>query len=316
MKKRWMLSFSAAVFVFFLAGCKTSNVSAPEEPETQVHPLALLSDDLSIYMSVPVKEHKSLVTKLICAVSGGVSEENAAKLCDRTDMLYSGLGTVKDRSFLETASYTSVPKFAVGQIMTKKNGFEKKLVHVADRDMVKYSSLVSPFEVAFPSTKILCFSQSLDPMLERFALVEEIKDNPQNNWIGQDSKDILFYITRPGQYLRNLIGSSISIGTDAVYGSLKYKEDPRKPGQYSGRYELSFYIHLTNKKAAGALKGLLSLSFSMMGGSVVQTDAETLYLSGIEVTDNQIGELFMRDPITGKHYKVVGDEVIEESVRN
>ena len=53
----------------------------------------------------------------------------------------------------------------------------------------------------------------------------------------------------------------------------------------------------------------------MMGGSVRQTDDQTLLLSGIEVTEKQIKDLFMRDPITGKHYRVVGEEVIEESVK-
>lgn len=73
---------------------------------------------------------------------------------------------------------------------------------------------------------------------------------------------------------------------------------------------------MTNKRSVTVLNALLSLSFAMMGGTVTQTDEFTLFLSGIEVTDKQIIDLFTRDPITGKHYKVVGDDVIEESVKN
>ncbi|WP_407396908.1 hypothetical protein [Treponema sp.] len=315
MKKIQVVAVMSALLLAFMAGCKSAKVVEQEPPEAYVHPLAMLSDDLSIYMSVPVKEHRELITKIVSTMMDGMTEENAGKICDRSETLYSGLGRVKDRSHLETASWTSVPKIAVSSLMTKKNGFEKEIVHFDEGDMAKYKSSASGFEVAFPSTKILCFSQNLDPMLEKFSRLEPVSDAEYNNWINRESKDILFYITRPGQYLRNLIGQSINIGTDKIYGSLSYKPDPKKPGQYSGRYNLSFYIHLTNKKAASALKGLLSLSFSMMGGSVEQTDAETLYLSGIEVSDNQIKDLFMRDPITGKHYRVVGEDVIEESVK-
>ncbi|MBQ0040070.1 MAG: hypothetical protein KBS64_06560 [Treponema sp.] len=296
-----------------LAGCKTAKVEEPVE--TDVHPLALLSDDLSIYMSVPVKEYEPLVTKIVCSIMDGIKEADAKAICERTDVLYSGLGTLKDRSHLETASLTSVPKIAVNSIMTKKNGFEKTKVTFDDKELVKFKSEKSPFEVAFPSTKMLCFSQNIDPLLQRFANEEEVKDTAYNQWVGQSSSDILFYITRPGQYLRSLIGQTVNVGADHIYGNLKYRPDPKKPGQYSGRYTLNFYIHLSNKKAASALRALLSLSFSMLGGQVDQTDADTLYLSDIEVTEKQIIELFTRDPITGKHYRVVGEEVIEESVK-
>lgn len=316
MKRIKVLTCISVFVLAFMVGCKSTKVEEPEIPETYMHPLAMLSDDLSIYMSVPVKEHKELVTNIVTSMIYGMTAENAAKICDRTETLYSGLGTVKDRSHLETASWTSVPKIAVSSLMTQKNGFKKQIVQFDEVSLAKYYNAPSGFEIAFPSTKIVCFSRTLDPMLEKFARVEPIADTEYNKWINRESNDILFYITRPGQYLRNLIGQSISIGTDKIYGSLSYKPDPKRPGHYSGTYNLSFYIHLTNKKAASALRGLLSLSFSMMGGSVEQTDAETLFLSGVEVTDKQIKDLFMRDPITGKHYKVVGDEVIEESVRN
>ena len=311
--KKLFLIVSVAVAVG-MTGCKTARVESVQT-EPQVHPLALISADLSTYMSVPVKKHQDLVSKIVCSVVNGMSESNAMTICERTDMLYSGLGTVKDRSHLETASFTKVSKFEVGQVMTKKNGFDKETVLFDSGEMTKYKSNASNFEIAFPSTKILCMSQNVNPMLDKFSQRCEVKETEYNKWISQKSDDILFYITRPGQYLRNLIGQTVSVGTDVIYGSISYLPDRKKPDQYSGRYNLSFYIHLTNKKAASALNALLSLSFSMMGGSVTQTDPETLYLSNIEITDRQITELFTRDPITGKHYRVVGDEVIEESVK-
>lgn len=313
---RLTVVFSALLFVF-LAGCKTTKVEepVPVEPEVQIHPLALLSDDLSIYMSVPVKQHKDLVVKILCAVMDGLSESSASSICDRTKILYSGLGTVKDRSHLETSAFASIPKIAVDAMMTKKNGFEKETVHFENSNLTKYYNETSGYEFAFPTSNILCLSQHVTPLLEKFDSRNEVADTPYNKWIIQESNDILFYITRPGQYLRSLIGQSINVSTDYIYGSLKYIENKKDPGQYSGKYNLSFYIHLTNKKAVTVLNALLSLSFKMMGGIVNQTDDFTLYLSNVEVTDRQIKDLFTRDPITGKHYKVVGEEVIEEKIK-
>ena len=318
MKKSFFILLAIMVVAF--AGCKTASVPKPEEisepKEKNVHPLALISSDMSIYMSVPVEKHKDLVSKILSSIMDGVSEDAANAICSRTGKLYSGLGTVKDRSVLETAAWHTIPKFALNQFLTKKHGFEKETVYFEQGNAEKLKSDGTGFEVSFPSSKLYCFSQNLNPLLEKFVLEEEVLNTEYNNWVSQDSEDILFYITRPGQYLRSLIGQSISIGTDKIYGSLSYIKDRKNPEKYSGKYNLSFYIHMTNRRSVTVLNALLSLSFAMMGGTVSQTDEFTLLLSGIEVTDKQIIDLFTRDPITGKHYKVMGDDVIEESVKN
>ena len=127
MKRIKVLTCISVFVLAFMVGCKSTKVEEPEIPETYMHPLAMLSDDLSIYMSVPVKEHKELVTNIVTSMIYGMTAEDAAKICDRTETLYSGLGTVKDRSHLETASWTSVPKIAVSSLMTEKNGFNRSV---------------------------------------------------------------------------------------------------------------------------------------------------------------------------------------------
>lgn len=316
MKKAFLVCFGILIFV--VAGCKTTSVPKVQEvpeKEKNVHPLSLISEDMSIYMSVPVEHHKDLVGKILGSIMDGVSPEAASSICSRTGKLYSGLGTLKDRSVLETAAWHNIPKFALNQVLNSKHGFEKETVSFESESFDKFKSAYADFEVSFPSSKIYCFAQNLNPLLEKYASDSEVLNTEYNNWITQESNDILFYITRPGQYLRSLIGQSISIGTDKIYGKLAYMPDRKSPDRYSGKYYLSFYIHMTNKRSVTVLNALLSLSFAMMGGSVSQTDEYTLLLSNIEVADRQIIDLFTRDPITGKHYKVVGDEVIEESYK-
>lgn len=306
----WFVSVFAFISCIF-AGCK----SAPKIVEdNEVHPLALLDQDASIYVCVPVSNHKNLVSSLLMKQIEGLSESNAMSLAERTGNMYVSLGTVKDRSRLQIAALASIPKIAVSSAFKKKNGWQAVNVTFAEKPFVYYKHVVSVFQVSLPSSKILCAGQNVEPLIQRYAQKSEIPVNPVTEWINAENKsnDILFYITRPGQYLRNLIGQSINVGADAAYGKLIYIPNKKNLSVYSGKYELVFNLHLTDKKAADSFKGLLNLSFSMMGGTVRMIDERTIQLSGVEVSQHQIEDLFLRDPITGKHYKVVNDEVVEE----
>ena len=75
---------------------------------------------------------------------------------------------------------------------------------------------------------------------------------------------------------------------------------------------MMFRIHLLDKRAASAFRSVLSLSFGMMGAKITQIDDFTIEISDVEITQKQIEDLFMRDPVTGKHFKVVGDKIIKE----
>lgn len=311
MKKILKIVSALALLSCLFSGCK----SAPNTvEENEVHPLALLDQDASIYVCVPVSNHKNLVSSLLSKQIEGLSEKDAMSLAERTGNMYSSLGTVQDRSRLQIAALASIPKIAVSSAFKEKNGWKSVSVTFAGKPFVYYKHLVSVFQVSIPSSKILCAGQNVEPLIERYAQKAEVPVNAVTEWINgeNENNDILFYITRPGQYLRNLIGQSVNVGTDAAYGKLIYTPNKKKPSEYSGKYELVFNLHLTDKKQAASLKGLLNLSFSMMGGTVRMTDESTIQLSGVEVTQRQIEDLFLRDPITGKHYKVVNDEVVEE----
>lgn len=311
MKKILKFVSVCALFTCMFAGCK----SAPKTiEENEVHPLALLDQDASIYVCVPVSNHKNLVSSMLVKQIDGLSQSNAMSIAERTGNLYASLGTVKDRSRLQIAALASIPKIALSSAFKEKNGWKHVSVSYEGKPFVYYKHVVSVFQVSVPSSKILCAGQNVEPLIERYAHKADVAVNPVTEWIDSENShgDILFYITRPGQYLRNLIGQSVNIGTDAAYGKLIYTPSKKNPSEYSGKYELVFNLHLTDKKTAASLKGLLNLSFSMMGGTVKMIDDSTIQLSGVEVSQHQIEDLFLRDPITGKHYKVVNDEVIEE----
>lgn len=307
-KRNFVSALCLGILLIF-PGCKSSDGNP--EPKA-VHPLALLSSDSSIYVNVSVPYHQELTASILCSQVQGLSEKDALSLAERLDNLYIGLGTVKDRSRLEVASLVDIPKVAVKSVFSKKHGWKSEPYVIEEKEFNIYSRQDTEFKVALPENDYLCVGQDIKPLLDKFSLNPAIEDTPWNNWINEQTEEILFYITKPGQYLRNLIGIQINLGTDAIYGSLTYVPDEKKPKAYSGKYELSFNMHLQDKRAMDSFKSLLALSFGMMGVKISAVDDLTVRLSGVEVTENQIKELFTRDPVTGKHFRVEGEKIITE----
>lgn len=325
-----VLILSAAILIagtFF--GCQTVPKKTPVEEKKddgeyvyvpieleEVNPLALIGDDFSIYTYIPANKHRGLTAALLLEEIDTLDDSDAKLIAKRIEELYLGLGTVEDRSKLEAAALGNIPTVGVKAAFSKRYGWnqekykavsnEKALRLKYPNEFTYYSNEDTAYDMCFFSQQVFGIAQNLTPIMEKYAVRPEVSDTPYNKWISQESDDILFYITRPGQYLTSLIGSSITINTDYIYGSLKHIEDEI--------YYMTMNIHIANKKAIPALKSLLGLSFGMMGASLSQPDEETLQLSDIEVTQKQIVNLFTRDPVTGKHYKVVDDKVIEEAM--
>lgn len=224
MKKKLVPVFIA---VLLFVGCKSSKV----EIEVQnVDPLSLLEENSSIYMSVPASKNQELVSKILCSKISGLAEKDARAIAARTEILYAGLGTVDDRSRLQIVSETSIPRIVVQSSLSKKNGWEKSFVSYYEKVFEKFTHASDGFQASFPSSNLVCASQNVDLLLKKFAENNPAPETAWKNWIAQDLSqgEILFYITKPGQYLRSLIGQSINVGTDAIFGSLCYFPDKKR----------------------------------------------------------------------------------------
>ena len=306
--------------VFF--SCKSTAVG---DNKFEVKAYNLLSRDSSIYMSVPVKNFIPLTTKVLTATIDGLSESKGKMLAERFGMLYGGIGTVSDRSRIQVAAEGDFPSAGLNMILTKKNGFNKE-VYVTDfapesgfenQKLDYYNAGASPYFVSFPSTRRCLTAKDLDPLLVNYAKNVEQEPMAAIDWISQDSENILFYITRPGQYLRVMIGQTVNVACDSIFGSLSYSPDPKAPNKYSGYYDMTFYITMKNVKTTKAMMAALNLALGMMEANVQFFDEQTIMVSGIRVSEKQVSELFTRDPITGKHFSVQKDgQVIKQNVKN
>lgn len=317
-----LLMFSFLLFVPFFNSCK-SGPKVSDFPE--VDPLALLQEDSSIYVRVPVASHKELVKSILLSEIPFISEGDASKLIKQVDLLYAGLGTVKDRSRLEIAASGDFPSFARNFIFTKKNGWKKSVYNAYSTEESKafgypnvfdvHSSDSSSFDISFPSSGIILLSQNVFPGLDNYAQRCEVKDSFCNNWLLEGGEDISFFIGKPGLYLTKMIGSAVTITCESVYGKLvKIPEEKVKGKNNVLSYEMEFYVRLnqSQSKAMTMLSSLLNLALRQMDGHVEQSDVLTLKITGMTVSEREIIDLFTMDPITGKHFRVEGDRIFTE----
>lgn len=292
----------------FFYSCKTPVV---KEEFNEVDPISLLDIDKSVYVSVPVENYLDLTSNILSAKIDNLSVEDAKQMAQRIDFLYAALATVKDRSSMQIAATGSFPSIALKTVMTEKNGWNKQnYVSPSSEEALSknypnkfdyYLRNDTDLQISFPSKNIFCASQNVFPLLDKYSLRQERQATNANNWISQESNDILFYITRPGQYLRSLIGQAVTIDCDCIYGSIVYVPSKADSKEYTGNYNLNFNVTLIEKKAMKGMMLLLDLSLRMMGGEIYQYDDSTISIKNIPVTERQIVNLFTREKITSKH---------------
>lgn len=321
MKKSAFL-ITVALLSAVMFSCKTLTKDEVDLPE--VDPLALLDTDSSIYVHVPVQSHVELVTDMVVAEIPGISAKDASTIVSQLDQLYAGLGTVKDRSRLQMASTGDFPAGAIKLIMTEKNGWKSSaytapsspeaLEKLYPNQFTAYTTAETPYKLSFCSQHEVALAVDVNPLLDQYALRPEAPETKYVKYLEQENPDnnILFYITRPGQYVKALVGSVITVGLDDSYGSLVYVPNPKNPDVYSKNYSLNLYLTLSQSKQAKTLVSALKLALGLMSGTVTQIDERTIAILDMEVNERDVINLFTRDPVTGKHFKVVGDKVIKQ----
>ena len=302
--------FLTGIAALALASCK----STPVEPEPavqeksveesiyvppsfeEVQPLALLGEGFGIYIAIPASKHVSLTASVLTKEVEKMSRKDAETVAKHIDLLCAGQGGAEDASLLEVAASGMLPTVAVKTTFTKKNGWTKNsydavstenaLRHKYPHTFSYYSREDSEYKIAFTSQELFCLSQDIAAMLERYAVRPEVADTPYNQWISQESDDILFYVTRPEVYLQRLIGRRISVGTDYMRGRLAYQGEER--------YDMTLTMHAVSPKAVPALKSLLMLSFGLSGATITQTDSETVELSNVSLTEQEIIDMLVQ----------------------
>ncbi|MBP5157762.1 MAG: hypothetical protein ILP18_07830 [Treponema sp.] len=319
------LVFAAALASSFcLACCKSTPKELVESDEevdyvapTDLNPIALLSGDSSIYARLPAQKHKELVKEILVEEIPNIQPGDIELITSRLGIVWTGQGTVEDRSRTELIATGNIPSIALSGSLTKAKGWsrtkytaestKKALALGYENEFRYYSHPDTSFKISLMYKDLLGLAGNIEPLLDRCAVHQEMEDNLRCKWISQESDDILFFITRPGQYLRNMIGSAINISTDYIYGNLRATP--------SGDYNMTMNMHISDARTIPALKSMLNLAFGLTGGTVSQADGETLVVSGVPLSRKQIVGVITRDPITGKHYNVVDGKVVEENVK-
>lgn len=325
--KKYFCYFSRVLcFCLFLVAslgglfCFVSCQSAVQMQMPDVLPLALLSEDSSVYVAVPVQQKKDLSIKLMTTLIPSLSEDVAQQLATKCDMIYAGLATVQNPKRLEVVITGDFPRLAQNMAFSKKNGWQKQprtynsalLPFLAT---VYTTQALSGLELCFPCDKMLLVGtavqstqssqtsqSSVDDMLNKFcAFPQSTPDTKSFSWLEQaENKDVRFYVTKPGQYLRSLIGSPVEIGVEAIYGSIYNRQTTKDTQETKVDFGVDFNVELKKlqipERMSATMKAMISLlrlSLGMMGVNVQQIDDFNIKVQGLKVQENQLQNLLI-----------------------
>ena len=289
--KRCTLPLEATLVCLSLCFFACQSASVVEEGET--HPLSLLNDGSLLYLSADAGFHQELVSSQL-ALHTGLSPETAQKLAGRLGIICvaAGGGTP-----FELACTARIPKrVAESRLSKRSSGFTKNSVSLEGFRGKKFTHGAGGFEVAFLGEGLVCLGEDVLPMLENFAKGNSLDQNPRNEWLlgAQGDPAIRFYTERPLEFLAVAIGFPEGVGgklIESIAGSLV----PSGEG-----YSAQLYFRLSSPRAVGALKAMLTLSFAAMGMSVDDAGDSVVKVSGIDLTAEQMTNLFSLAGAIGK----------------
>ncbi len=267
-KRRQVQAFIAIVSsVLFFAGCTSSKrASIPE-----IVPLALLDGECSLYVSIPVSEHRDFVSDMISKTTG-LSSSDAKTVAGRITALYAGIGLESDSGHLEIAAPGSYPKIMLSIAFGGNSGWEKKsYTAVSSQEAIAagfpnksdyYLNKSVPYKLAFPTDKLLLVSPAVSPMIERYARRPDGSDMECASWInGQSGNDILFYSGKPGFLITGITGGMGENWFSKIYGRISKVKDSKNGESYL--LDCTMEVQSENAKVADSIHKLLTRFVSL-----------------------------------------------------
>lgn len=274
-----------------LTSCQTVN----KVPLPEVKPIALLGNECDMYFSIPIEEEKELVSLFLTDYIPGLTEKDSAKLTDYVSRIYAGIIQNEKTTSFQIAGKQTFPKIALNSTLTEKKGWVKQKYEAFSTEEAKllrypykfnyYTNAVAGMQLSFPGDDLFCSSENIFPMLEKYAVREQLEENEINSFMAEDSPDIHFYVKTPAAFIENLCGIKAGLGMQYLTGSLSnIKENEQK----SSNYSLELKVTVLNSKTMKAVLKIFTIAFKMFNGNVEQLDELTIKISGLKMNSEQI----------------------------
>lgn len=287
------------VFVFsllFIISCK----SLPEAETNKVKALDLIDGKSSFYLSVPSDVDNDLVQRLIKMNVSNISDSDVKSISDRIDSMYIGLNKQRNKTTIQAAVNSNIPRKYIPTLLSKKKGW--------DNTSIKFEGPATEYKIysqngidlAFPSDNILCLGRNTDFMLGKYHEIynyqqDELEPLPDfselnediYNWLEGSDTEIRFYTVQPQTYLTSLLGTNLDLSLISVYGS--FKVDP----EHSDMYLLDFVFNFKSSFFAKTGKTLLGIAFGLSNGEIDTPTNTCIKISGIQLKKSQIYKLLV-----------------------
>lgn len=206
------------LLVISFTGCK----SLPTE-KVEVNVFDILDKDSSLYLRIPVANHKKLTSEIISSAVKNCSLDNSALITSNIDTIYAGFSTSTNRKRVQIASSVRLP--AITNTMLTKAGWKSFVPKADELSVITAKGYKSPDEsanlVLFPLSQAACFSDDTSTLVENYltavknASLSLNSDDQWHNsslysWITEETPNVRFYLVRPQNFLSILLGTELS----------------------------------------------------------------------------------------------------------
>lgn len=280
------------VFVFavsMLLGCATRPAV-----QTDDFLFSLLPHDDLVYLRFPVEENKELAFALVHSAYSEMPRKNVERIVKRLGTVYFSM--LSD-DFCVCAD-GSFPNFALGFVLTKKNGWSK----VKSKDIPVtgkyYEHKKSDLQLAFPSSSVAVAGKSVFPMLSSYADYEakpsETKAGLFFQCIERENPDtVSFYITNLSALLPSfkIANLKLEFPFSDAWGCL-YEEKKSKDVVY----QLDATLTLSDSRVVRAAVAALRIASRTLNLPFVvdQKSDSSIRIHGLYICPDSLGKFISR----------------------
>ncbi|HAH63694.1 MAG TPA: hypothetical protein DCL73_16535 [Treponema sp.] len=279
-----------------LAACFTSCRSAPQG--NAVNPLDILDAGSSFYLKMPEKTDPVLVSRILQGSVDGLSSEDAGKIAERIDVIYTGLERKRNETVIQAAVSGNVPRTAVSGVFKKNSGWESASVYEKNAaggpvEYVYYTKKSTGMQIAFPSNNIVCLGNSVPGMIAgyhshafngdtSYLVADEVYE-----WLSGGGEQIRFYAVKPQSFLTVLTGANLNLKLAYVKGYMV------TDGNRGDQFIMTIEFEFNDERMIKAGEGLLSLAFGLTDSQTQLTTPTHLIVSDIRIDKKQLYRLFI-----------------------
>ncbi|MCQ2611453.1 MAG: hypothetical protein MJ169_06855 [Treponema sp.] len=301
--RKFILTLITSVITLLFAAC--SSTGGLQELSVNVHPFDILTENASMYLSLPVPQNPDLAVSLLDAMYPNLNDSEKKQLVASLNNVYMAWGTAADKNLIQVTGGVTIP--SMGKLLLNSNyrSSSYSVSQIGQAYDAISNVIPSSFRVydigdaqlVFPSKKIVAVAKDVKPMVNSYysevvsgLLInasgsnrETWKKSAIHNYMTASSNDLRFYIKNPQAFMSNLLANDYS---NKIF-KLNYCR-----GSFSklanGKYSLSVELDFAQSNLVQLAIPVIRLALGLTDFKIVQNSSTNITLSDVQVSTKEL----------------------------